>query len=79
MSPSHCTQCQHVVKGNIRICPMCGGGMKQEVENLQCKCPRCQIDLEIHQFNHHQQDQCSKCEGLWLEPDNFNCLSQVQP
>ncbi|TWX66682.1 hypothetical protein ESZ36_14015 [Colwellia demingiae] len=75
MSNSHCIHCEHIVKGTCRICPMCGGSMKQEIENENRQCPRCKDPLVVFQFNHYQLDKCTSCEGLWLEPDKFKVLT----
>lgn len=75
MSRSHCSQCQHVVNGNVRTCPMCGAGMTQELKQCKRQCPRCQTDLQIHHFNQYQLDNCLQCEGIWLEPEKFNLLT----
>ena len=75
MSVSHCIHCQHTVNGVSRICPMCGAGMKQEIENNKRHCPRCKDSLVVFQFNHYQLDRCSRCEGLWLEPEKFKVLT----
>ncbi len=75
MSLSHCNHCQHTVKGNCRTCPMCGGSMKQAIDNESRHCPRCKESLSVHQFNGYQLDRCNSCQGLWLEPDEFKVLT----
>ncbi len=75
MSTSHCQQCSHVIKGNVRSCPMCGGGMEQPSPNEQRHCPRCRSELTIHHYQNCQLDQCGSCHGLWLEPKEFSLLS----
>lgn len=77
MKSSQCQQCQHVVKGVMRICPMCGGGMKGDntQQNEQRQCPRCQTNLDIHHYNSFELDNCNTCNGLWIEPQEFNILT----
>lgn len=75
MPLSSCTQCEHTVNGNVRTCPMCGGTMTTARPSTKRQCPRCKTPLEIHQFNRYELDQCPSCEGLWLEPQEFNLLT----
>lgn len=75
MSISHCIHCQHTVNGTCRVCPMCGGTMKKEVENKNRQCPRCREALVISTFNKYQLDNCPSCKGLWVEPNKFKILT----
>lgn len=75
MSTSHCKQCGHTIRGNVRSCPMCGGGMEQPLPNTDRNCPRCQSKLSIHYYQNCQLDQCETCHGLWLEPKEFSLLT----
>jgi len=72
---SHCSYCSHVVMGTVRICPMCGGTMQQKIEPKQRHCPRCKTQLTVYKFKNFDLDRCDQCEGLWLEPDEFQVLS----
>lgn len=75
MSSSHCGHCQHIVKGNVHTCPMCGGTMNHQTKNEERHCPRCKDRLEVHHYNGYQLDQCVNCQGLWVEPQEFKVLT----
>ncbi len=75
MFKSQCASCDHIVKANIRSCPMCNGGMKLMQKDSEKKCPRCAIALEVHQYRRFELDKCNQCKGLWLQPDEFSVLT----
>jgi Zn-finger nucleic acid-binding protein len=49
--------------------------MKFLQEEKQKDCPRCSIALEQHHYRDYELDQCSQCEGLWLQPKEFSILT----
>jgi Zn-finger nucleic acid-binding protein len=49
--------------------------MHQKIEQKQRHCPRCKTTLTVYNFNGFDLDRCDQCEGLWLEPDEFQILS----
>lgn len=53
-----CNHCGHVVYGETRVCPMCGGEMSPDIPPGTPKCPRCDCELEIHSYR--------DC-GCWLD------------
>ncbi len=75
MSTVQCNACQHVVKGNVRNCPMCGGGMSSMQQSSTKQCPRCTVELELHNYRGMEVDKCIQCEGIWLEPSGFSVLT----
>jgi Zn-finger nucleic acid-binding protein len=58
---------------------MCNGGMKpmrnETVEAKQKQCPRCSISLGVQKYRNYELDKCGQCEGLWLQPDEFDVLT----
>lgn len=75
MTKTTCSACDHIVRGNMQLCPMCGASMKSNIDNDERKCPRCRTALEIHDYRNFAIDKCNTCDGLWLEPDHFKVLS----
>jgi len=75
MHQSQCTSCNHRVKAKVHHCPMCNGSMKLLQEENPKECPRCSIELELRHYRNYELDQCSQCEGVWLQPDEFSLLT----
>jgi len=75
MVQSQCSSCQHIVKAKVHNCPMCNGDMKVLQTEKQKACPRCTIPLQVKQYRNFELDQCTQCEGLWLQPDEFSVLT----
>jgi len=75
MLQSQCATCNHIVKAKVHHCPMCNGSMKLLQEEKQKECPRCSIPLQLHHYRNYELDECSQCEGVWLQPDEFSVLT----
>lgn len=76
MLQSQCSSCNHITKAKVRHCPMCNGSMKLlQAEKKVKNCPRCSIALHQQHYRNYELDQCSQCQGVWLQPDEFSVLT----
>ncbi|WP_426356869.1 zf-TFIIB domain-containing protein [Pseudocolwellia sp. HL-MZ19] len=75
MANSQCSSCNHIVKATIRHCPMCNGSMKSIQKSKTKSCPRCTVKLDEYIYRNQELDKCNSCEGIWLQPDEFNVLT----
>ncbi|WP_448564639.1 zf-TFIIB domain-containing protein [Thalassotalea ganghwensis] len=75
MVESKCLSCQHIVKGKAVHCTMCNGTMEVIQNERDKRCPRCQIPLEKHHYRGFELDNCQKCHGIWLQPNEFAVLT----
>jgi hypothetical protein len=47
--------------------PLGAEAYQQEVAVAQCRCPKCGTVLVERHYKGIEIDQCSRCQGLWLD------------
>lgn len=66
-----CPHCKRKINQVLKVCPLCGGTVPDEMERLEPICPRCKVMLEQKIFHGEEYDICPQCGGLWLDRDEF--------
>jgi ribosomal protein L37AE/L43A len=51
---------------------------KQERSAHYMKCPKCGADLVEREMNHVKVDQCTECEGIWLDKGEIELLVHTE-
>jgi Zn-finger nucleic acid-binding protein len=70
-----CPQCGKDVNPKSAICPFCGGRLGDEKSFENPMCPRCRISLECKSEHDIDIYSCPQCNGLWLDPGEFDVLT----
>jgi len=72
-----CPRCFGMVSLHASHCSHCGVEVQVRAQSTEStlKCPECEIDLSITPLGDVDIHQCSKCGGVWLEPERFAALS----
>ena len=50
---------------------------KQERSAHYNKCPKCGCDLEEREHNGVKIDQCSECDGIWLDKGELELIEDI--
>ena len=50
---------------------------KQERSSHYNKCPKCGCDLEEHEHHGVKIDQCSECDGIWLDKGELELIEEL--
>ena len=50
---------------------------KQERSVHYNKCPKCGCDLEEREHNGVKIDQCSECDGIWLDKGELELIEEI--
>ncbi len=66
-----CTFCEKTINKKSRHCPFCGGENKAKILHEAPICPRCDAILTHTDYQGTVLDNCSSCEGLWLDTREF--------
>jgi Zn-finger nucleic acid-binding protein len=70
-----CPQCGKDVNPKSALCPFCGGKVGDEKSLENPICPRCRIPLERKREDVVDIHACPRCNGLWLDPGEFDVLT----
>ena len=70
-----CWQCGKDVNPKSRLCPFCGGRLGDATSFGGLLCPRCRIPLDCERENEIDIHVCPRCNGLWLDPGEFDVLT----
>lgn len=72
-----CPRCFGMVSVNARHCSHCGAEVVVRAQPAEApiRCPECEIPLSVTPLGEVDIHQCSKCGGVWLEPERFASLS----
>ena len=70
-----CPHCGHNIKGIVRVCPVCGGGITKDISDVEAKCPRCGCGLDKCDYNGHHIEKCPGCSGYWIHVQDFEALT----
>jgi hypothetical protein len=51
--------------------------LKQERSSHYNKCPKCGCDLEEREHSGVKVDQCSECDGMWLDAGELEIIEEI--
>ncbi|MBM4340877.1 MAG: hypothetical protein FJ110_15205 [Deltaproteobacteria bacterium] len=52
---------------------------KKQLQTLHyMKCPKCGMELIEIDYKHIKVDKCSGCDGIWLDPGEFEAASKLE-
>lgn len=67
-----CQHCNKSTNDKARYCVHCGGQIVKEATRATPMCPTCNCPLEEDGFRESIIDICPKCQGIWLDSEEFN-------
>ncbi len=70
-----CPQCGKLANPRSALCPFCGGRLEDENRLGAPVCPRCGVGLELRRDDDIELDSCPQCNGLWLDPGEFDVMT----
>lgn len=70
-----CEYCGRDVNVRYRICPICGGHLRDTMDPLPPACPRCKKPLDVHIAGEEEYDLCPECGGMWLDRGEFHLVT----
>ncbi len=66
-----CNHCGKGINANLKICPFCGGHIRDKTTDIAPCCPRCKKPLVSHTQKNEEYELCPDCGGLWLDRVKF--------
>lgn len=55
------------------------GEEKKRLQELHfMRCPKCGMQLIEIDYKHIKVDKCSDCDGIWLDPGEFEAVSKLE-
>jgi Zn-finger nucleic acid-binding protein len=76
-----CPKCFEMIFQGSKFCPHCGARVDRvETGDAGLTCPRCEVELDFVELGTLEVAECAKCDGLWVDKDDFEelCANREQ-